>query len=202
MKKPPLNLSDLLAHRDGEPLDLEAADEIEESEEARQMLLRLREIKHDLRELPGIQPPPEVWHAIQHRQRARRTVRFPLATAAGVFLATAIGIMVMNPFAGDTDNGLSGDGVSALMNRSQQLESQVLLPVGFGFGTPSQQALAYRIADVDGELLSIYEQESTDPTRRAARRAVRRAELWQQRIELLENLQAVQRGQALRPAVY
>ena len=33
MKKPPLAISDLLAHRDGEPLDLELADEIAASAE-------------------------------------------------------------------------------------------------------------------------------------------------------------------------
>ncbi len=196
MKKPPLAISDLLAHRDGEPLDLELVNEIEESAEAREMLNELRAIKRDMRELPGIEPPPEVWHAIR-RTRSRVTKRwmpFPLATAAAVFLATTLGIVVMNPFDGGNRLTASGNGLSALMSRSQQLESEVVLPVGFGVGTPSQQALAYRIADVDSELLRLYEQASVDPTRQA--------KLWRTRVELLENLHAVQRGQALRPAVF
>ncbi len=196
MKKPPLAISDLLAHRDGEPLDLELVNEIEESAEAREMLNELRAIKRDMRELPGIEPPPEVWHAIRRTRSGvtKRWMPFPLATAAAVFLATTLGIVVMNPFDGGNRLTASGNGLSALMSRSQQLESEVVLPVGFGVGTPSQQALAYRIADVDSELLRLYEQESIDPTRQA--------KLWRTRVELLENLHAVQRRQALRPAVF
>ncbi len=197
MKKPPLAISDLLAHRDGEPVDLELANEIEASAEAREMLNKLRAIKREMGELPGIEPPPEVWRAIRRTRSGvtKRWMPFPLATAAAVFLAATLGIVVMNPFDGP-DNPLiaSGNGLAALMSRSQQLESEVVLPVGFGVGTPSQQALAYRIADVDSELLRLYEQESVDPTRQA--------KLWRTRVELLENLHAVQRGQALRPAVF
>ena len=200
MQKPPLALSDLLAHRDGEPLDLDVANEIEASPEAREMLNELRAIKHELRELPGIEPPPATWRAIREGgKNSKRSLRFPLATAAGVFLATALGIMLMNPFGGgNVSNPVlmeSGEGLAGLMIRSQQLESEILLPAGFGVGSPSQQAVVYRIADVDAELLRLSERNAVDP--------YRQIELWRTRVELLQNLQTVQRGQALlRPAVY
>lgn len=200
MQKPPLALSDLLAHRDGEPLDLDAANEIEASPEAREMLNKLRAIKHQLRELPGIEPPPATWRAIREGgKNSHRALRFPLATAAAVFLATALGIMLMNPFGGGSVSNPvlmeSGGGLAGLMTRSQQLESEILLPAGFGVGSPSQQAVVYRIADVDAELLRLSERKAADP--------YRQIELWRTRVELLQNLQTVQRGQALlRPAVY
>ena len=53
---------------------------------------------------------------------------------------------------------------------------------------------AVRIADVDAELVRLYERDAADPNRQT--------QLWRTRVELLENLQAVQRAQALRPAVF
>jgi hypothetical protein len=156
--------------------------------------------KHELRELPGIEPPPATWRAIREGgKNSKRSLRFPLATAAGVFLATALGIMLMNPFGGGSVSNPvlmeSGEGLAGLMTRSQQLESEILLPAGFGVGSPSQQAVVYRIADVDAELLRLSERNAADP--------YRQIELWRTRVELLQNLQTVQRGQALlRPAVY
>jgi hypothetical protein len=55
--------------------------------------------------------------------------------------------------------------------------------------------LLYRIADVDAELIALYEAPQMD--------VEHRERLWSQRVELLESLTDVQRGQAvLRPAIY
>ena len=57
-------VSDLLAHRDGEHIDPELSAEIEADPESRARLQVLREIKHALNELPGIDPAdPPTWRS-------------------------------------------------------------------------------------------------------------------------------------------
>lgn len=196
-------LEDLLGFRDGEPGDPGLAAQIAADPEAQAELDRLRRLEAEIARLPPVTPPAAVWEAIQERTGGRRPSwlqRFPLATAATVFLATALGIVLLDPVLSPQDeaNGPQvQDPVAQLMLRSRSLESELFTrasapTVG---STSSEQALLYGIADVDAQLNALYEAGSPDP--------VERERLWRQRVALLESLAEVQRGQAvLRPAIY
>ena len=199
-------LADLLAYRDGEELPADVARGIEGDPAAQGDLEQLRDIRQQLNALPPVKPDPALWEEISRRAEPPSSwnLRFPLATAATVFLAAALTIVAWNPLGnGEADAGpgpvVVADGALVdLMSRSQALEAH--LPVQ---GTPAgqlawgsaEEALRYRIADIDAELMKLYETEPVDVERREA--------LWRRRVDLLESLTEVQRGQAVvRPAIY
>jgi hypothetical protein len=196
-------LSDLLALRDGEPVDLAVARAIEADPALRERLARLRAIKAGLRDLPPVEPDPDLWAQIETRApRGERRFRvpFPLATAAGVFLATAIGIIALVPNGTAPGGATSEPQIAGLMQRSRSLEAQVSLPNPQVGWNSSQEALMYRLADLDLQLAAL--QESREGGAGAAGMNREEAELWAKRVQLLEDLREVQRGQArLRPAV-
>jgi len=203
-------LSDLLAHRDGERLHPDVAYRIEADVDARAELAVLRQLKHELNELPAVLPPPDTWANIQARAGrgrgrnalARLTGHFPLATAATVFLAALIGIVAWDPAdlrsvdrapataAVDLSSPESAR-FAALVSRSQQLESSILNR-GAAW-SPEQEALLLRIADLDAELSST--------TEGAPKTAAERDALWQQRVTLLELLAASRRA-SVQSAVF
>jgi hypothetical protein len=203
-------VADLLALRDGELAPARAA-ELDQDPGARAELAVLRQLKHELRELPGVAPPPGAWAAIQARSRKRPrglgslTEHFPLATAATVFLAALVGIMVWDP----ANLGSSGAPASvttvtpasaedaryaALVNRSQQLEAALLYPASTASWSPSQEAMLLRIADLDAELSAAGEDQQLLSLE--AREA-----LWRQRVALLESL-AQSRRARVQSSVY
>ena len=209
----PEKISDLLAHRDGERLDPELAHEIESDSQSRAELAVLRQLKHELNELPSVAPPPEAWANIQARSGKRQSrfasfsQHFPLATAATVALATMIGIVVWDPanLQGETDvvqapvADLSATAATAesnryaaLVNRSQQLESALLYRSQAPDWSPDQQALLYRIADLDSQLGSTASAAADGdlPSVEA------REKLWEQRVRLLESLAQSRRTNA------
>jgi hypothetical protein len=203
MKMTPEHISDLLAHRDGERLDPQRAVEIEASAEHRSELAVLRQLKHELNELPSVVPPAEAWAQIQARTSkrpssfARFTQRFPVAMAATIALAAMLGIVVWDPANLQSQRpggsplpvadlsavatGSQANRYAALVNRSQQLESALLYRPGASVTwSEDQQALLYRIADLDSELNAAPAGElpSLDSRER----------LWEQRVLLLESL--------------
>lgn len=196
-------ISDLLALRDGESGDPELATAVAADPDARATLTELERVKAELNALPPVAPDPSVWAAIEERTGQRRPwlERFPLATAASVFIAAALTIMLWDPTATPTGSPSPGpqvsDPVAQLMLRSRRLESELFTRAAapdLG-GNSSERALLYGIADVDAQLNALYEAESPD--------ADERERLWRQRVMLLESLADVQRGQAvLRPAIY
>lgn len=194
-------LTDLLAHRDGELDDVELAARIDGDSAARAELARLSRMKAELASLPPVNPDPAVWQAIQERTGGHRPgwlQRFPLATAASVFVAAALTIVLWNPASTPVDVGgpRVSDPVAELMLRSQHLESELFTRAGAStIGTTSEEAMLYAIAEVDVQLNELYASDSPD--------AAERERLWRQRVMLLESLADVQRGQAvLRPAIY
>jgi hypothetical protein len=199
-------LADLLAYRDGEDLPADVARGIENDPAAQGDLQTLRGIRQELNALQPVQPDPALWEEISRRAHPPRswTLRYPLATAATVFLAAALTIVAWNPLRnGDGQAGpgtvVVADGALIdLMSRSQALESHLPLrgePAGQLSWGSAEEALRYRIADIDAELMKLYETEPLDVERRES--------LWRQRVDLLESLTEVQRGQAVvRPAIY
>lgn len=196
-------VADLLAIRDGEPVAQELTDEVQADPAGRLALEELRRIKAELNALPPVAPAPALWQAIQERSGGQRRPwlqRFPMATAATVFLAAALTIMLWDPTAAPTPAPAGpqvSDPVAELMLRSRNLESELFtraaapdLP-----GNSGERALVYGIADVDAQLNALYEAGATEPAERER--------LWRQRVMLLESLADVQRGQVvLQPAVY
>lgn len=199
---PKPTLSDLLALRDGELDDAELTAAIYADEQSRDELVKLARIRGELKSLPPVAPDPAVWEAIERRTRARPgwLQRFPLATAATVFLATALSVMLWTPgrepepsAAGPQPVTRAADPVGQLMLRSRHLESELFTRAGGR--SASEEALLYGIADVDARLGELYASEAEDPEARER--------LWRERVRLLESLAEVQRGQAvMRPAIY
>lgn len=212
-------LSDLLALRDGEPVDPAVAQAAARDPQAQATLYELERLRGELRVLPPVTPDDAVWAGIQERTvaaggglpgaaagqpaagpRPGWLQRFPLATAATVFLAAALTIMLWDPAAapgGDAPGPQVSDPVAQLMLRSRRLESELLTRAAApALGdTSSEEALLYGIADVDAQLNALYAADDVDPAQRER--------LWRQRVMLLESLADVQRGQAvLRPAIY
>jgi hypothetical protein len=200
---PKPTLSDLLAFRDGELEDAELESRIAADPEACGELAELQRMKAELTALPLLTPDAAVWQAIQERtgrQRPQWLQRFPLATAAGVFLAAALTIMLWDPTGAplrDSSGPQVSDPVAQLMLRSQRLESELVTRASTpaAGGNSSEQALLFGIADVDAQLNELYAS--------GAPPAGERERLWRQRVMLLESLADVQRGEAvLRPAIY
>lgn len=203
------NISDLLAHRDGEKLDPEIAAQIDADPANRERLQQFRELKYRLNELPGLAPPAQTWETIQQRTvrpvaSCRSSIqRFPLATAASVFFAAALGIVLWNPthlvpLAGVAGNGIeiaAGQDYAALVNRSQRFESLLSRASQPVFRDAAQRAIRYRLADLDAELDRYAYGERQGPAAREL--------LWRQRVELLESLAQARRLQAVaQAAVY
>jgi hypothetical protein len=200
---PTEKLQDLLAHRDGERLDPDVAASIEASAEDRATVQSLREIKHQLGDLDEVAPPAGLWEQIEKQGAAPvRSNRMPfqLATAAAVFVAAALTIVVFNPLQKNGDIPATIEpraqvtSLPALLDESQRLETLVSAAV-VQPADSAQQALVYRITDIDEELTRLATSDVPDNARIA--------ELWRQRVALLESLMEVQRGEASqRTAVY
>ena len=237
-------LSDLLALRDGEPVTAQLRRSAAQDEHAQARLARLQQIKSALQALPEVAPDEQTWTRIQadiaRRQvtderaaqvpkitesfsgstapaRRRLRLRYPIATAAGVFCAAVLGSILWMPQLGDVgitiddaDPGPAAamvagtarladpadvaavDTMSALIDRSKRLEAVARLPVARAIDGQerSRQALLYRIADLDAQLNSLIEEEPMDPALKER--------LWEQRVALLETLVAVQQDQLRR----
>ncbi|MEQ8860643.1 MAG: hypothetical protein RIC56_18530 [Pseudomonadales bacterium] len=207
-----MTLSNLLALRDGE-VDAVADVDVAADGDAAAQLAQLRALKAELNALPPVTPDAGVWRAIQERagQRQRSWLqRFPLATAASVFVAAALSVMLLNssqtpePGGAQLADAQPGDPLAQLIQRSQRLESELLTPAvaPAGNASSSEQALRFGIADVDAQLNELFETTAANPADRE-RLWQDRERLWGQRVMLLEALADVQRGQAvLQPAIY
>lgn len=199
---PKPTLSDLLALRDGELNDAGVAAYVEVDDASRTELDRLRRMKSELAALPPVTPDPSVWQAIRERTGDAGSLwlqRFPLATAASVFVAATLTMVLWNPTGNlqPSPGPQASDPVAQLMLQSQRLESELLTRTNAPAvpTTSSEQALVYGIADVDSQLNEIYTSGKSDRGERER--------LWRQRVMLLESLADIQRSQAvLRPAIY
>ena len=106
-------ISELLALRDGEPADVSRLAGLSERDQDA-VLDQLRDIKQSINALPDVAVDDELWINATPAPRRSAWLRFPMATAASVFLATAVGIyLVAGQFGG------SGQ-VPGLVDGSQQ----------------------------------------------------------------------------------
>jgi len=214
MEKQNWTVSELLAHRDGETRDARGEQAIATDPQMRRTLRQIAQVRQNLNDLPDVAVDDEVWLGSPTRPVSKRLIgsrdransvhatnflRYPVATAASVCIATALLIVFMlgtrDGFEGqNSPNTMQTDPaqlrLASLMIRSRDLE----LGLRAGFGAvaagdlnPSQRAqsraerqLLYRLADVDAEIARLYDGRAMD--------SKSRERLWTQRVQMLENL--------------
>ncbi len=113
----PVTVSEVLALRDGEPLDPRRVAELEADAQAQSLLAELRALRNELHALPEIEPPP--WASVAARAQpavrpARWQFKYPMASAAAVVLAALVGVASINPFGADPVPGTTPAATSAL----------------------------------------------------------------------------------------
>ncbi len=202
-----LDISELLALRDGEPYDI---NKVGSEDQAAQMqtLQKLAALKADLNDLSNIHVDACVWMRAEQNTQATNTQatkavdwrRYPFATAASVFVVSAMVIFTLfgsedasfnTParIAAHTQIEPTAIRTAALMTQSRHLEQAFaggFSPQSGRLESPTSShaqsvvvaILAYRVADVDDQIARLYEGENVDPELRR--------ELWQKRVELLE----------------
>lgn len=184
------NLEHLLAIRDGEPVDAAQVAAIGGDVQAQQLLGELTAARAALRQLDVAVPPsPDLWARIEARadRQARsrhggQAARWGWAgLAAGVLLASGVFLLGVPE---SSRLAAPDSGISDLVARSRVLEREIL-QVNQPSGSSSEQALMFRLADIDAELNGVGG-DAIPLT------AARRAALWQRRVELLETLRALQ----------
>lgn len=192
------SMSDLLAARDGDPLDAAIAAAIRSDPEAQSQIDVMRDIQAKLRALPHRSTPPaDAWQKIEARiqKRAENRTSTSRGFRAGrwlrmwpVGLVASAGLLAGIFLAGgpvpEPRSSATRASLVALQKQSRILEAQLMRTSSYA-GTPSEQALMFRLADVDAELAQLGTDDSA--TSLAARES-----LWRRRIELMQALQAVQ----------
>lgn len=212
-------MANLLALRDGE-MDPVEARHLEGDPEAARQLSALAEIRQALNALPDIQPGPAVWDAVRSRAAMRhaaqqparneepgtgspaspRRAPVPLAMAAGLLVALAVGIVALVETKSGPAIEMAGSmpgsdaALQALYARSQALEA--LWSGGYRIPDATERVYLYRIADLDSQL-ALAEPGDGSMDR------YQLEQLWSRRVELLESLAEIRRTRAvLQPAVY
>ena len=222
MDKIKLEISDLLALRDGEPRD---ADLSADDPRVAERLLRMQALRSELQALPDIPISEDTWQRVSAASRRGGAgasvpgpwLRFPLATAASVFFAFLLGIYLS--FSGQPRDLLDGVGpqmtntevqlepsglhLASLMNRSRDLEMRLQgrqalsrvtgTSVLPSTSAPPQPSLVER--RLMGRLADVDAQIALmfDSDIQDPRQ---RERLWAQRVNLLESLVAVRGIQA------
>jgi len=204
MDKHNWTVSDLLARRDGKPLDVARARAIADDATAQRDLHRLVALQSELNALPDVAVDDAVWRtaiadaSATDLHRVGFGLRYPVATAASVFVATAMFIVYVpsgtnqveiQPAAADIQIDAAQIRWVGLMSRSRDLEmclNGALNTVATeSSGTRAAQnrearQLLYRKADVDAEIAQLCDSQVMDVDARER--------LWTQRVRLLENL--------------
>jgi hypothetical protein len=211
------DFQELLAIRDGAPLDVAIEEHVASCAHCSFELTRLARVKHDLRQLPQFEPPAGMWKAIRDGLGAfppsRAPRRLSLIAASGLAAALAVALFVRlegghprpDPAAGvsstagtragaSTDPGAAAraESLGVLITRSQRLEAllRTLPPrpgVERGATSATIDALQARIQLVDLQLSSAPRGDA-DQARR----------LWSARVELLNSLVNVRYAEATR----
>ena len=148
-------------------------------------------LRNEILALPELDPPPGLWDrvkAVPVARQQRTTSRVPLAIAACLVAALAVSVLVIERSTGEADIHdpvlVAQASMADLLVQSHGLEERLrALPFQGVYG-PTGRALAYRIADVDGELHALYLQGMDD--------SAEWAQLLHQRVVLLQSLVEVE----------
>ncbi|HEX7030283.1 MAG TPA: hypothetical protein VF254_06785 [Gammaproteobacteria bacterium] len=184
----------LIAVRDGEPVDAATAEHVRGCERCRRRVAELRQLKSALRDLPGIVPPSQAWEQIVAQREletlapspsgrpAARAPRF--AAAAALAVAIVAGGIVLRDERAISTTGVDAAiaGTAELQRRSRELE--YLLEQYRAPGVVSLHT-AGAISELEDSIAMI------DYQLNATRDERRQRTLWQQRIELMETLVTV-----------
>jgi hypothetical protein len=199
------DFQELLAIRDGAPVDANVMQHMTLCAECSRELARLVALKNDLQELPSFEPPARAWAVIRgqlQRQPQHRPSRAPLlALAASVVVAVLVLPMIhRTPVLVPSDASVSAndqptsddkDALGALVRRSQRLEAvlQVLPPrprVERAGTSATIDELQNRIQMLDLQLSAASEGEHGNDAQR----------LWSARVELMNSLVHVRYAEA------
>ncbi|MGE0621804.1 MAG: hypothetical protein AB7I04_14220 [Pseudomonadales bacterium] len=197
-------ISDLLALRDGELPEAEAAGVLSRAGSAA-TLERIHGLRDALRALPDPEPDEALWERIRAaatppdgQGRGGAVMRFPgrflpYAAAAGLVLALGAGLLGVNAArqTNGTAEAATDPVLQQLYERSKRLEPLML---SGDRRDPTERALRLRIADLDGQITGNPDAGVNPQTEQ---------QLWSQRVALLESLAEVRRARVtVQPAVY
>jgi hypothetical protein len=196
------SVTQLLSHRDREPLLVHTATHIDECSECREDVGQLTQVQERLRALPAFDPPTQAWSAIRSRVQvttpARRTSSFATAALIGavavlplLFLVHQENSRIRAKVAAKAQHDRTTD---VLVSRSQQLEQTLqTLPdrpsVERAATSVAINALQERIQWLDSQLLYSSETGMDEQQRQS---------LWTERVQLLGSLVNVRYAEAAR----
>ncbi|HEU4603987.1 MAG TPA: hypothetical protein VFS24_18570 [Steroidobacteraceae bacterium] len=185
-------IDQLLSLRDGEPVDASISEHVAACSSCAAKLAQIATTREHLLSLPMLDPPQELWAEISQRishDGARRSKVRPVwiaASAAAVALLVAIAFLHSPRSASialQPTNNASGSELTALVERSQQLEAALeLLPQ-----RPSVERVA-TAANIDGieqriQWLDFHLTAANDSLDQAQTQ-----QLWQERVNLMDSL--------------
>ncbi len=196
------SVTQLLSHRDREPLLVHTATHIDECGECRENVKLLAQVQERLRALPTFDPPAQAWSAIRSRAQVTAPARhsWSFATAA---LIGAIAVLPLLFLVHQENSRIRAkvaaktqlDGTTdVLVSRSQLLEQTLqTLPdrpsVERAATSVAINALQERIQWLDSQLLYSTETGMDE---------VQRQSLWTERVQLLGSLVNVRYAEAAR----
>ncbi len=172
---------------------------------------RQRAIGAELRALPDLEAPADLWQGIEQRVRAESAPREGgsrtawRALAAGVAALSLTAVVLLfdpEPDAPAVASVAAPVQVGTLMEHSRRIETErralPVMPAAASVRQADARAiLTHRVALVDQALNDLAAQERVDPARREA--------LWRERVELMNALvqaEQLERNEFIRTAVY
>lgn len=199
------SVTQLLSHRDREPLLVHTATHIDECSECRENVEKLSQVRAQMRALPAFDPPEQTWSAIRPRVQvsapARRTSSFATAAIIGavavlplLFLVHKENTRIRARVAANAALTQQDGTTDVLVSRSQQLEQTLrTLPqrpsVERAATSVAIDALQERIQLLDSQLLYSTETGMDEQQRQS---------LWTERVQLLGSLVNVRYAEAAR----
>jgi hypothetical protein len=200
------DFAQLLAVRDGTPIDPGVEEHIVKCSKCSFELTHLARVKYDLRQLPGFEPPLRTWLAVREqlegtpRRRAPTRPLWAFAAAGGALAALALawfaffdhGAVPTRPGLAQQSVTRESDTVKTLIGRSQRLEAILhTLPPRPNVERAGTSAT---IDDLQASIQRVDAQLS-DPVRSTLDRD-RTERLWSARVELLNSLVHVRYAEA------
>ncbi len=205
------SLEQLIALRDGEPVVADVESHVNTCQNCMTGLRHLAGLSEQLSQLPDFKVPDGAWLKITARMQPISRKRFKqntatviVAVAAAASIMITVGLMLFRPAsrqlpASQVVADTTTRSIAELVNQSRNLEDAVLSlnanadHMVISVGTAATvAALEDRIALVDYQLNSASVQAGGNPEL---------AQLWQQRVDLLQSLAAVRYAQVTNDSI-